>query len=73
MLRITFLRTSGGIMWAVGRSLAWDELDGWTLESFRADSQGREPGGTFHAPADWRVVQVTEVPDEDYKLEEEEG
>ena len=73
MLRVTVLKTSGDVMWAVGRSLTWDKLDGWTLDSFRADSQGHAPGGTFHAPADWRAVLVAEVSDTDCELEEEEG
>lgn len=72
MLWVTFLRTSGGIMWAVGRSLFWDELDGWLLNGFRADSQGHPAGGSLHAPPDWRLVEAFEVPDEDYPLEETE-
>ena len=60
MLKVTFAKSQGGSMWVKGRSLTWDELDGWTMESFRGDSQGHEPGGTWYAPAGWQIVQVEE-------------
>lgn len=70
MLRVTWRKPSGGIYWAAGRSLTWDELDGWRLENLRADSYGRQSNETLYTPADWRVIQVTEAPDENYEKEE---
>ena len=61
MLKVTFLKSRGGVYRAFGGSLAWDKLDGWTMEPFAGDGQGREPGGALHCPADWRVVSVEEV------------
>lgn len=61
MLKVTFLKHQGGIYRAMGGGLTWNELDGWTMEPFAGDDQGRESGGALHCPADWQVVSVEET------------
>lgn len=71
MLRVTLRTSSGKTAWLVGRLLTWDELDGWHMDGFRATSLGRYMAcGGFHIAGDWRLVEVHEVPDEDYPLED---
>ena len=61
MLRITFQKPGGGVYWVEGRSMDYNELDGYRIEGVREDSWKHGPATGGYCPPDWRIVRVEQV------------